>query len=264
MIFAKKSLGQNFLIDKNIIKKIINFININDKNIIEIGPGKGALTEEIIKNNPKSLILIEKDNVLFENLKLKYSNNHILKLYNDDILNINIEKIIKDDTIIFGNLPYNISSQILIKFLKFKVWPPRFSDLILMFQKELADKITGKYTSAEYGRISIISNYRLKVFRKFNISPNCFTPKPKVTSTLLHFHPKNKNKIKIKNVSNLEKITNILFSERRKMVNKNIKKILTEKEIDQINGLEVDSRPSQLNPDIYYKITEFFEKKNLV
>ena len=133
-----------------------------------------------------------------------------------------------------------------------------------MFQKELADKITGKYTSADYGRISIISNYRLKVFRKFNISPNCFTPKPKVTSTLLHFHPKNKNKIKIKNVSNLEKITNILFSERRKMVNKNIKKILTEKEIDQISGLEIDSRPSQLNPDIYYKITEFFEKKNLV
>ena len=76
MIFAKKSLGQNFLIDKNIIKKIINFINIKDKNIIEIGPGKGALTEEIIKNNPKSLILIEKDNVLFENLKLKYSHNH--------------------------------------------------------------------------------------------------------------------------------------------------------------------------------------------
>ena len=264
MIFAKKSLGQNFLIDKNIIKKIINFINIKDKNIIEIGPGKGALTEEIIKSNPKSLVLIEKDNVLFENLKLKYSNNHILKIYNDDILNFNIEKIIKEDTIIFGNLPYNISSQILIKFLKFKVWPPRFSDLILMFQKELADKITGKYTSADYGRISIISNYRLKVFRKFNISPNCFTPKPKVTSTLLHFHPKNKNKIKIKNVSNLEKITNILFSERRKMVNKNIKKILTEKEIDQISGLEIDSRPSQLNPDIYYKITEFFEKKNLV
>ena len=264
MIFAKKSLGQNFLIDKNIIKKIINFININDKNIIEIGPGKGALTEEIIKNNPKSLILIEKDNVLFENLKLKYSNNHILKLYNDDILNINIEKIIKDDTIVFGNLPYNISSQILIKFLKFKVWPPRFSDLILMFQKELADKITGKYSTADYGRISIISNYRLKVFRKFNISPNCFIPKPKVTSTLLHFHPINKKKFKIKNVSNLEKITNILFSERRKMVNKNIKKILTEKEISQINGLEIDSRPSQLNPDIYYKITEFFEKKNLV
>ena len=264
MIFAKKSLGQNFLIDKNIIKKIINFINIKDKNIIEIGPGKGALTEEIIKSNPKSLILIEKDNVLFENLKLKYSNNHILKIYNDDILNFNIEKIIKEDTVIFGNLPYNISSQILIKFLKFKVWPPRFSDLILMFQKELADKITGKYTSADYGRISIISNYRLKVFRKFNISPNCFAPKPKVTSTLLHFHPINKNKIKIKNLSNLEKITNILFSERRKMVNKNIKKILTEKEIDQINGLEIDSRPSQLNPDIYYKITEFFEKKNLV
>ena len=97
-------------------------------------------------------------------LILKFSHNNILKLYNDDILNINIEKLIKEDTIIFGNLPYNISSQILVKFLKFKVWPPKFNDLILMFQKELADKITGKYLSTNYGRLSIISNYRLKGF----------------------------------------------------------------------------------------------------
>ena len=96
MKFAKKSLGQNFLIDKNIIKKIINTVNIRNKNVIEIGPGKGALTEEILKNNPKSLILIEKDNTLFKNLTLKFSRNNNLKLYNDDILNLNIEKIIKE------------------------------------------------------------------------------------------------------------------------------------------------------------------------
>ncbi len=261
MKFAKKSLGQNFLIDKNIIKKIINIVDIRNKNIIEIGPGTGALTEEILKNNPKSLILIEKDISLHENLILKFSHNNILKLYNDDILNINIEKLIKEETVIFGNLPYNISSQILVKFLKFKTWPPKFNDLILMFQKELADKIIGEYLSTNYGRLSIISNYRLKVFKKFNISANCFIPKPKVTSTLLHFRPIKKNKFKIKNINNLEKVTNVLFSGRRKMINKNIKKILSEKEISQIEGLQLKSRPSQLNPDIYYKITEFFEKK---
>ena len=262
MKFAKKSLGQNFLIDKNIIKKIINIVDIRNKNIIEIGPGTGALTEEILKNNPKSLILIEKDISLHENLILKFSHNNILKLYNDDILNINIEKLIKEETVIFGNLPYNISSQILVKFLKFNVWPPKYNDLILMFQKELADKITGKYLSTNYGRISIISNYRLKVLKKFNVSANCFIPKPKITSTLLHFRPIKKNGFEIKNINNLEKVTNILFSERRKMVNKNIKKILSKKEISQINGLILNYRPSQLNPDIYYKITEFFEKKN--
>ena len=262
MNYVKKSLGQNFLIDKNIIKKIINSVNIRNKNVLEIGPGKGALTEEILKNNPKSLTLIEKDSSLFKNLYLKFSYHNYLKFYNEDILNLNIEKIIKEETIIFGNLPYNISSQILVKFLKFSIWPPKFSDLILMFQKELADKITGKYLSADYGRISIISNYRLKVFKKFNVSANCFVPKPKITSTLLHFRPIKKNGFEIKNINNLEKITNILFSERRKMISKNIKKILNKKEISQINGLILNYRPSQLNPDIYYKITEFFEKKN--
>ena len=262
MKFAKKSLGQNFLIDKNIIKKIVNSVDIKNKNVVEIGPGKGALTEEILKNNPKSLTLIEKDNSLFESLSLKFSNYNFLKFYNEDILNLNVEKIIKEKTIIFGNLPYNISSQILVKFLKFNVWPPKFNDLILMFQKEMADKITGKYLTTNYGRISIISNYRLKILKKFNVSANCFVPKPKITSTLLHFRPIQKNGYEIKNIDNLEKVTNILFSERRKMISKNIKKVLNEKEISQINGLMLNYRPSQLNPDIYYKITEFFEKKN--
>tara|TARA_B100000941_G_scaffold32996_1_gene19685 strand:- start:5082 stop:5873 length:792 start_codon:yes stop_codon:yes gene_type:complete len=263
-MFAKKSLGQNFLVDKNIIRKIISSVNVRNKNVVEIGSGKGALTEEILKNNPKSLILIEKDNNLFENLKLKFSHFNILKFYNEDILNLNVEEIIKKETIIFGNLPYNISSQILVKFLKFNVWPPKFNDLILMFQKELADKITGEYLSANYGRISIISNYRLKVIKKFNVSASCFIPRPKITSTLLHFRPIKKNEFKIKNINNLEKVTNTLFSERRKMINKNIKKILNEKEISQINDLTLNLRPSELNPDIYYKITEFFEKKNIV
>ena len=135
MKYFKKSLGQNFLIDKNIIHKIVNLTNFKNQNIIEIGPGKGALTEIILEKKPKLLTLIEKDNFLFKELKEKYTNYNNIKIYNKDILKFDIEKIIKQKTIIVGNLPYNISSQILVKFLRFKNWPPKICDLIFMFQK---------------------------------------------------------------------------------------------------------------------------------
>ena len=128
MKYVKKSLGQNFLIDLNIIKKITNITEIFDRNILEIGPGEGALTDQILKNNPKSLTLVEKDNFLFNKLKFKYLDNKKIKIYNKDILKFNIEDKLKKDTIIFGNLPYNISSQILVKIIKFKKWPPKFSN----------------------------------------------------------------------------------------------------------------------------------------
>ena len=137
MIEPKKSLGQNFLIDKNIIGKIMNLTKVKDRNIVEIGPGKGALTDEIIKKKPKTLLIIEKDNLLIDLLIEKYSKFRNVKVVNGDILKFDLEKNMKSNSVIFGNLPYNISSQILVKFIKFKTWPPKFSNLILMFQKEL-------------------------------------------------------------------------------------------------------------------------------
>ena len=261
MKFAKKSLGQNFLIDKNIIRKIVNLILIKNKNVVEIGPGKGALTEEILKKNPKTLTLIEKDDELSHQLKVRFSKDSSVKIINEDILKLNLEKIIKKNSVVFGNLPYNISSQILIKFLKFKKWPPSFHEKIFMFQKELGEKIIGKFKTKNYGRISIITSYRLKVLNKFLISPNCFFPKPKVNSMIIHFKPKVRTEYKIKKISSLEKITNILFSNKRKMINKNIKKILNEKEIASIPLLNINLRPSEITPEIFYKITEFFERK---
>ena len=260
MKFVKKSLGQNFLIDNNVIKKIVNLVKIRNKHIIEIGPGEGALTEEILKNKPKSLSLIEKDCILAKKLKLKYKNIKIVKIYNDDVLKFNIESIDKKNSAIFGNLPYNISSQILVKILKFEKWPPKFKDLVLMFQKELGDKIISKYPSPNYGRLSILTNYRINVLNKFLVSPNCFFPKPKVTSLVIHSQPKERQKIKINNLNNLEKITNIIFSNKRKMINKNIKKILSNDKIKIIDGLKLNSRPAEIRPEIYYKIAEIFER----
>jgi len=260
MYYSKKSLGQNFLIDQNIVKKIIKMTDIYNKNILEIGPGKGALTEQILKNKPKSLILIEKDNVLSKKLKEKYHNNKKIKIYNNDILKINFENKLKKNSIIFGNLPYNISSQVLVKIVKFKKYPPKYCSLILMFQKEMADRIVAKYGTAKYGRLSILTNYRLKIFNKFNVSPNCFYPKPKVDSTILYLKPNDKMSYKIKNIENLEKMTNILFSNKRKMINKTIKKIFNKKQLSSIKNLNLMSRPADLEAEKYYEITELFEK----
>ena len=160
--FQKKSLGQNFLIDKNIVKKILNLTNLNNKNIIEIGPGKGALTDEIIKRKPKSLLLLEKDNELSNNLKLKFLDKKSIKIINIDVLRFNFQNLNKQKFVLLGNLPYNISSQILIKLLKIPNLESKFTDLILMFQ--LAEKIIAKFPSKNYGRLSIITN--LKFFLK--------------------------------------------------------------------------------------------------
>ncbi len=259
MKYPKKSLGQNFLIDKNIIRKIVNSLKIEGKNVIEIGPGTGNLTDEILRKKPKSLTLIEKDFSLYKNLKLKYKNNNSLIILNEDVLKVDLKKIQKKESIVFGNLPYNISSQILIKFIKNEKWPPWFKDLIFMFQKELGEKIIGKYLSKNYSRLSILTNYRLEVKKRFLISYNCFFPRPKVTSILLHFKPKIKFMYKIKNITNLEKVTNIIFNNKRKMINKKIKTLLDEKKINKIENLKLNSRPADIRPETYYKITELLE-----
>ena len=261
MSYNKKSLGQNFLIDKNVIKKIINTVLVKGKDIIEIGPGDGALTDQIIKLKPKSLVLIEKDIYLSSKLKLKYKYEKTINVISGDFLKLDLKKIIKKNSIIFGNLPYNVSSQILIKLVKNGYWPPKYKDLILMFQKELGEKIIADFTSPKYGRLSIITAVVLDLKKKFIVSPNCFKPKPKVQSLVLHFKSKKKRKTSFLNIENLEKVTNILFSNKRKMINKNLKKILTINEIYHLKDIELDMRPNDVKPETYYKITEIIERR---
>ena len=258
-IKAKKSLGQNFLIDKNIIKSIVNVGDVKKNNVIlEVGPGTGNLTEYILKKNPKKIFVIEKDSNLVNLLNGKFSDK--INILNKDILKFDLNNISKEKIIIFGNLPYNISTKILTQWIttheKFKC----YKKLILMFQKEVADRILAKTNSRNYGRLSIISNWRLNIKKEFNISPQCFFPKPKVDSTLLSFVPK-KEFYYIKNPENLEKITRIFFNQRRKMIKNPLKQIFKNPEKVAINfKLNLNLRPQNLSPLTYFNITREYER----
>ena len=193
-------------------------ISKND-NILEIGPGSGNLTEYIIKSKPKNIIVVEKDIELIKILENRFKKN--IKIINNDVLKLS-ENFYNDKFVIFGNLPYNISTQILSNWcLNKKI---KFKKLILMFQKEVADRIIAKVNTKNYSRITILANWKFNIKKIFDISPECFSPKPKIKSTLLEFIPK-KNIIEIKNPKNLENITKIFFSQRRKMIKKNFIKL---------------------------------------
>ena len=258
-IKAKKSLGQNFLIDKNIIKSIVNAGDVKKNNVIlEVGPGTGNLTEYILKKNPKKIFVIEKDSNLVNLLNGKFSDK--INILNKDILKFDLNNISKEKIIIFGNLPYNISTKILTQWIttheKFKC----YKKLILMFQKEVADRILAKTNSRNYGRLSIISNWRLNIKKEFNISPQCFFPKPKIDSTLLSFVPK-KEFYYIKNPENLEKITRIFFNQRRKMIKNPLKQIFKNPEKVAVNfKLNLNLRPQNLSPLTYFNITREYER----
>ncbi len=259
MIKAKKSLGQNFLIDKNILEKISTITDIRDKIILEIGPGTGNLTSYILKKNPKKFFVIEKDDNLALNLKNKFDDKLII--INDDVLKIDENMLFKDKVVVFGNLPYNISTEILSKWiinLNKSFW---FESLVLMFQKEVADRIIAKFNTSNYGRLSIICNWKLNIKKVCDIKPGAFYPKPKVDSSLLFFQPKKKF-IKLNNPKNLEKITRIFFNQRRKMLKKPYNQLFNgDQKVCNKLKIDLSLRPQNLNLDTYYKLA--FEYENL-
>tara|TARA_A100000164_G_scaffold116952_1_gene103145 strand:- start:760 stop:1548 length:789 start_codon:yes stop_codon:yes gene_type:complete len=257
-IKAKKSLGQNFLIDKNIINKIVSLTNIIDKNVLEVGPGKGNLTEYILEKNPKKLYLVEKDNDLCNQLEIKFRNN--VEIINEDILKVDEKNISNDKLIVFGNLPYNISTEIICSWvikLEKNFW---FSELILMFQKEVADRIISEKNTSNYGRLSILLNWKMNIKKIFDIGPNSFSPKPKIDSTLLYFTPR-KDYFPIQKSKNLEMVTRIFFNQRRKMIKNPLKQLFVNyEEISKKLNLNLKLRPQNLSLETYCDIVREYEK----
>ena len=255
---AKKSLGQNFLIDQNIIRKICELKEIKECVILEVGPGTGNLTSSILEKKPKKVYVVEKDEDLSLELQKKFKEK--INIINDDILNVEEKIIDNEKLIVFGNLPYNISTEILSKWIlnldENSFW---FDCLILMFQKEVADRIIAKYNTKNYGRLSILTNWKLDIKKICDVKPGSFSPKPKVDSSLLFFQPK-KNFFSFKDPKNLEKITRIFFNHRRKMLKKPYNQIFNGNlEISQKLDFNLNMRPQNLDLDTYYKLVIEYE-----
>ena len=254
----KKSLGQNFLNDNKIIKIIADIGNISHSDLIlEVGAGTGNLTEKILEQSPKKLIVIEKDQSLALYLKDKFGDR--INIFNEDMMNFDYKKYYKEKLIVFGNLPYNISTQILVKWIRIKNLDSFCKKFILMFQKEVADRIIAETNTKNYGRLSILSNWKMKIDKVIDIEPESFKPTPKVKSTLLVFTPK-KNYYNLKNTKNLEHVTNIFFNQRRKMIKKPLKFLFNNyEEISNKLNLKLTLRPQNLDNLTYYKICEMYE-----
>ena len=256
-IKAKKSLGQNFLIDREVLEKIVSITDITNKEVLEIGPGSGNLTTYILKKKPKKLYVVEKDDDLAILLKEKFDTE--IEIINDDILKVSESNISDQKLSVFGNLPYNISTEILSKWILnigSNFW---FDSLVLMFQKEVADRIISEFNNSNYGRLSILSSWKLNVKKILDIKPQSFSPRPKIDSSLLLFTPK-ENFFKLKDPKNLEKITRIFFSQRRKMLKKPFNQVFDNgKEVAEKFGIDLNLRPQNLEPEVYFKLVKEYE-----
>jgi 16S rRNA (adenine1518-N6/adenine1519-N6)-dimethyltransferase len=258
VIKTKKSLGQNFLIDGNIIDKILDIVDIKQKDILEIGPGTGNLTSAILKKNPNKILVVEKDNELAKNLKTNFDKS--IEVIHNDILKLDENSLNASKLIVFGNLPYNISTEILCKWIlniKENYW---FEYLILMFQKEVADRIIAKFNTKSYGRLSILANWILEIEKICDVKPTSFLPVPKVDSSVLFFKPK-KSFFKFDNPKNLEKVTRIFFMHRRKMIKKPYNQLF-DGNIEIASKLKIDLnlRPQNLDFETYFRIVNEYEK----
>ncbi|NMN66915.1 dimethyladenosine transferase [Candidatus Pelagibacter ubique] len=259
-IKPKKSLGQNFLIDRTVLEQIIDTVEITNKEVLEIGPGSGNLTAYILKKKPKKIYVIEKDNDLVLLLKDKFTSE--IDIINEDVLKVPEDEISDEKLIVFGNLPYNISTEILSKWiinLNKNFW---FESLVLMFQKEVAERIIAESNTSKYGRLSILSVWKMNIKKIIDIKPHSFSPRPKIDSTLLLFTPR-VNFFELKDPKNLEMITRVFFNQRRKMLKKPFNQIFRDaKKIAEKFNIDLNLRPQNLTPEIYFKLVKEYESLN--
>ena len=250
----KKRLGQNFLVDRNIIEKILKYIGLSKEDyVLEIGPGDGALTKYItaLVNN---LTIIEKDSNLINELSLIVEDCENVKIYNEDVLKFNFSSI-KTKMRIIGNLPYNISTEIIFKLCNLR----NVIDMHFMLQKEVVDRIISKPDSKVYGRLSIMAQTYFDTKKLFDVSENVFNPRPKVKSSFIRLIPKSQVFDNLKHEVCFFDIVKSAFETRRKMIRSSLNNYLSEKDFANI-GIDSKSRAENLTVENYLSISRYVKE----
>jgi 16S rRNA (adenine1518-N6/adenine1519-N6)-dimethyltransferase len=257
MIKAKKKYGQNFLIDSTVTKNIVDLINPQDEDtILEIGPGLGSITFPILDKIKKiDVIEIDPDMVAFLN-NSKYSKK--INIHTNDILKIQ-DNFFENFNKIIGNLPYYISSEILIKICNIN---KKNKKIYFMLQKEVAERISSPPGNKIYGRLSIIIQYFYDVEKLFDVAPNSFNPPPKINSSIVELIPKKEFKEKILNFVNFEKITKLAFGQKRKTIKNNFREVLNEADFEILN-INPQNRPETLGVDDFVRIENYMDKRKI-
>ena len=261
-LMANKALGQNFLLDSNITDKIIRrslakqeISNFNNFNIIEVGPGPGGLTRSILQENPKSLTVVEMDSRCIKIMEdLRPETDSPMNIINGDALEFDIKENTSAPRQIISNLPYNVSVPLLIKWLQ---EIKNISAMTLMFQKEVAERIMAPTHCKDYGRVSVIAQLTCQIDKLMDLNPECFTPAPKIWSSVLLFRPLN-NAINKEEIAKVEKITSLAFGQRRKMLRQSLKSLSGINE--KLEKLEISStcRAEELTPQQFLDLSRLF------
>lgn len=258
----KKSLSQNFLLDLNLTKKIADSVNNLDScDILEIGPGPGALTRSLLSLGARKVVVIEKDAQFLGPLQ-EISNFYPerLTIVHGDVLSIEAEKLLRPPIKIVSNLPYNIGTKILINYLTVEKWPPFWESLTFMFQEEVANRLVALPKTKSYGRLSIITQWRSTVEILFKVPATAFKPVPKVESTVVKIIPSKQENFKI-NHKTLQRVVKLAFNQRRKMLRQSLKNLHPEiLNILPKAGIDPKSRPEELSIDQFCELAVIIEQ----
>lgn len=257
-LLAKKALGQNFLLDRNITDKIIKTSlekqgkrDFGGEYVFEIGPGPGGLTRSVLRQNPQQLTVVEMDERCIEIMnEIREKTGDCLEIINGDAMQIDFSRFKGTPKNIVSNLPYNISVPLLVGWLK---QIKNYDSLTLMFQKEVADRITAPIKTKDYGRISILSQLLCKIDRLFDINPECFVPAPKIFSTVVLFRPLERE-ISLATIERIEKITSLAFGQRRKMIRQSLKSLAGIEEKCAALNIPMTARAEEITPEQYLRL----------